>query len=148
MCVVRGRQAVALQGTTSGPQYLQYTHGLCVCVAAVLLLLLQVGYYYLHAFWSAMARYFEERAAPAVWLGNCYRNHMGTQASGWVPKQARMLAVTGLHAPPEAPLEGPREKRGPEINRQAQYLRAFDIYCSSEQTTTRTAVVHVQVQTY
>lgn len=22
-----------------------------------------------------MARYFEERAAPAVWLGSCYRNH-------------------------------------------------------------------------
>lgn len=41
-----------------------------------------------------------------------------------------------------APLEGPR---CPEISRQAQYLRTFDIYCLSEQTTTRTAVVHVQV---
>lgn len=40
-----------------------------------------------------------------------------------------------------APLEGPR---CPEISRQAQYLRTFDIYCLSEQTTTRTAVVHVQ----
>lgn len=41
-----------------------------------------------------------------------------------------------------APLEGPR---CPEISRQAQYLRTFDIYCLSEQTTTRTAVVQVQV---
>lgn len=41
-----------------------------------------------------------------------------------------------------APLEGPR---CPEISRQALYLRTFEIYCTSEQTTTRTAVVHVQV---
>lgn len=27
-------------------------------------------------FWSVMARYFGERAAPAVWLGSCYRNHL------------------------------------------------------------------------
>lgn len=30
-------------------------------------------------FRSVMARYLEERAAPAVWLGSCYRNHIGPQ---------------------------------------------------------------------
>lgn len=95
-------------------------------------------------FRSVMARYFEERAAPAVWLGSCYRNHVGLQRawSGTEAAPCMLAAVTRAACTTSgAPLEGPR---CPEISRQAQYLRTFDIYCLSEQTTTRTAVVHVQ----
>lgn len=92
-----------------------------------------------------MARYFEERAAPAVWLGSYYRNDVGLQCcwSGTEAVPCMLAAVTRAACTTSgAPLEGPR---CPEISRQAQYLRTFDIYCLSEQTTTRTAVVHVQV---
>lgn len=92
-----------------------------------------------------MARYFEERAAPAVWLGSCYREHVGLQCSwsGTESGACMLAAVTRAACTTSgAPLEGPR---CPEISRQAQYLRMFDIYCLSEQTTTRTAVVHVHM---
>lgn len=93
-----------------------------------------------------MARYFEGRAAPAVWLGSCYRNHTGPQCT-WsgtecVPAGWPSAVTTAACNTSGAPLEGPR---CPEISRQAQYLRTFEIYCTSEQTTTRTAVVLVLV---